>query len=161
MKPLHERLLDVPQVGSVRWIGVRPEHGADMRELDEVEAVERRGLLGDVAARARVGGNRQVTLVQAEHLAVLAAWLRVAAVQPVQLRRNLVVAGINLLSLHKLQFSIGDDVILLATGACAPCSKMDATLGSGGFQALRGHGGITTQVVQGGWIRVGDRVRVC
>ena len=60
----------------------------------------------------------------------------------------------------KLEFQVGDDVRLLGTGACAPCSKMDVTLGPGGFQAMRGHGGITAQVLRGGVIRRGDRVSV-
>ncbi len=159
MKPLSERLGDVPQTGAVTWIGVRPAHGEEMRVVAEVQALEGRGLEGDVAAKATVGGNRQVTLVQAEHLPVLSA-LSGARVLPEMLRRNLVVSGVNLLALNKLEFHIGINVVLLATGACAPCSKMDEALGEGGFQAMRGHGGVTAKVVRGGVIRVGDRIWV-
>lgn len=158
MKPLRERLLEVPQIGTLTWIGARPEHGAEMRELLEAELIAGRGLQGDVAARGRVGGNRQVTLVQAEHLPVLGAFTG-GAVEPRQLRRNLLVSGINLVALSKLEFRIGDEVVLQGTGACAPCSKMDQTLGEGGFQAMRGHGGITARVLHGGTVRIGDRVR--
>ena len=159
MKSLGERLLDVPQLGRVTWIGVRPEHGAELLVLSEVEAVEGRGLRGDIAARARVGGKRQVTLVQAEHLPVLSAFTG-HEVGPGQVRRNLLIAGINLIALSKLEFRIGEHVVLRGTGACAPCSKMDDTLGAGGFQAMRGHGGITAQILRGGPIRLGDVVRV-
>jgi MOSC domain-containing protein YiiM len=159
MKPLRERLLEVPQVGWVSWIGVRPEHGAPMTELREVEALEGRGLLGDVASRGR-SGNRQVTLVQEEHFAVLASLTGALEVHPRALRRNLAVAGINLVALSKLRFAVGSEVVLLGTGPCAPCQKMDETLGPGGFQAVRGHGGITARVERGGVIRVGDQVRV-
>jgi MOSC domain-containing protein YiiM len=159
MKSLRERVLDVPQVGTVSWIGVRPKHGAELSVRSEVEALEGRGLSGDVAAVARAFGKRQVTLMQAEHLPVLAAWTR-GNVEPGLLRRNLLISGINLIALAQLEFRIGADVVLLGTGACAPCSKMDETLGPGGFQAMRGHGGITAQVVRGGLIRLGDRVWV-
>jgi MOSC domain-containing protein YiiM len=159
MKPLRERLTDVPHVGTVTWIGVRPEAGERMLELHQVEALEQRGLAGDRAARAR-GGKRQVTLIQAEHLPALASLLRIPEVSPQQLRRNLVVTGINLISLVRLYFRIGGDVVLLGTGPCQPCSKMDELLGSGGFQAMRGHRGITAQVVTGGTIRLGDLVKV-
>jgi MOSC domain-containing protein YiiM len=159
VKSLAERLREVPQVGALTWIGVRPAHGAVLTELSEVEATEGRGLRGDVAARARVGGKRQVTLLQAEHLPVIAAFMG-ARVLPEQLRRNLLVSGINLIALSKLEFRIGERVVLRGTGPCAPCSKMDETLGEGGFQAIRGHGGITAQVIRGGLIRVGDRVWV-
>ena len=159
MISLQERLRRVPQVGHVSWIGVRSEHGAEMAELSEVEALAQRGLRGDVAARARTGGNRQVSLLQAEHLPVLSAFLA-AAISPRQLRRNLLISGINLVALGKLEFRIGSEVVMQGTGACAPCSKMEETLGNGGFQAMRGHGGIIARVLHGGLIRIGDSVWV-
>jgi MOSC domain-containing protein YiiM len=159
MKTLQERLRDVPQQGRVTWIGVRPEHGAPLIELSEVELIAGRGPRGDVAARGKVGGNRQVTLLQEEHLAALAGLTGALEVRPEQLRRNVVVAGINLLALVKLRFQVGE-ALLEATGPCAPCSKMDETLGPGGFQAVRGHGGITARVLRGGVIRLTDLVRV-
>jgi MOSC domain-containing protein YiiM len=131
-----------------------------MTELAEVEALEERGLHGDRAARGARGGKRQVTLVQAEHLPALAALLQTPVVSPHQLRRNLVVSGINLVSLIRLRFRIGGQVVLLGTGPCEPCSRMDELLGAGAFHAMRGHGGITAQVVAGGTIRLGDAVRV-
>ena len=65
-----------------------------------------------------------------------------------------------MLTLVKLRFAIGDEVILVGTGACAPCSKMEELIGVGAFQAMRGHGGITASIERGGTIRVGDVVRV-
>jgi MOSC domain-containing protein YiiM len=159
MKPLHERLKDVPQVGRVTWLGVRPGHGEEMLEVEQAEAIADRGLNGDVAARAKRGGKRQVTLLQEEHLRVLASLTGALEVQPKQLRRNVVVEGVNLLALVKLRFAIGEEVILIGGGPCAPCAKMDQALGAGGFQALRGHGGIVARVERGGLIRQGDAVR--
>jgi MOSC domain-containing protein YiiM len=130
-----------------------------MIALSEVELLEGRGLRGDVASRGKIGGNRQVTLLQEEHLSALAGLTGALEVRPEQLRRNVVVAGINLLALVKLRFAIGD-AVLEGTGPCAPCSKMDETLGPGGFQAARGHGGITARVVRGGVIRLSDPVWV-
>jgi MOSC domain-containing protein YiiM len=103
MLPLHERLRILPQTGLVRWIGVRPAHGEPMRPLDEVLALADQGLDGDVASQARRAGKRQVTLVQEEHLPVLASFLGHEAITPDALRRNLVVRGINLVALGKLR----------------------------------------------------------
>ncbi len=152
---LAERLKVVPQIGTVDWIGVRPARGAAMTELDQVEAIEDRGLVGD---RYKASGNRQVTLIQAEHLPVIGA-LTGRDVTPLIVRRNLVVSGVNLISLQKQRFAVGD-VILVGTSACAPCDKMDIALGAGGFQAMRGHGGICARIERGGVIRRGDRVRI-
>jgi MOSC domain-containing protein YiiM len=80
-------------------------------------------------------------------------------VTPELLRRNLVVRGINLMSLQKQRFAIGD-VVLLGTITCAPCEKMETSIGEGTFQAMRGHGGLCAKIERGGLIHRGDRVRL-
>lgn len=155
MLPLSERLKIVPQIGTVTWIGVRPERDGAMRVLDAAFAVADRGLSGD---HYQSGGSRQITLIQAEHLPVIAALVG-REVTPQLVRRNLVVSGINLLALRNQRFAIGE-VILVATSACAPCDKMEQALGKGGFQAMRGHGGICARIERGGAIRHGDRVAI-
>jgi MOSC domain-containing protein YiiM len=75
------------------------------------------------------------------------------------LRRNIAVAGINLLALKSRRFTIGE-AELEYTGTCDPCSFMEQTLGPGGYNAMRGHGGITARVLQGGAIALDDRVAV-
>jgi MOSC domain-containing protein YiiM len=152
---LVERLKIVPQIGTVAWIGVRPARGEPMIARAEVEAIADRGLVGD---RYKASGTRQVTLIQAEHLPVIAALVG-REVTPSIVRRNLVISGVNLISLQKQRFAIGE-VILIGTSACAPCDKMDVALGPGGFQAMRGHGGICARIERGGLIRHGDRVRL-
>ena len=72
------------------------------------------------------------------------------------LRRNLVVEGINLLALKKQKFRIGG-AVFLTTGLCHPCSRMEKVLGYGGYNAMRGHGGITAQVIIDGMIHIDDQ----
>ena len=155
---LQELVGRVPQVGTLEWIGLRPARRAAMQVVPMVEVDPTTGLAGDRYAKA--GGKRQVTLIQAEYLPVIAALLGTAEVQPEQLRRNLVVRGINLWSLQERQVRIGTTVVLEITGRCFPCSRMEHTLGPGGYQAARGHGGLTARVVTGGTIRAGDTVAV-
>ena len=147
-----------PQVGRLEWIGVRPRRRADMIAVQEAEALAERGLTGDHRA-GRPGSPRQVTLIQAEHLEVVAALLGQRPVEPALTRRNLVVSGINVLGLKDQVFVIGD-AVLEGTGPCEPCSRMEENLGLGGYNAMRGHGGITARIVVGGVLRLGDTVRV-
>ncbi len=158
--PMRARVADVSQRGRLTWIGVRPAHGAPMVVLAEAAAIADRGLDGDRTAAGAGGGRRQVTLVQGEHLPVVAGFVGVAAIDPTQVRRNLVVTGINLAALHGLRVAIGDEVIVVPTGPCAPCRKLDALIGPGGFQAMRGHGGVTARIERGGRLRLGDVVHV-
>lgn len=156
-EPLVKELLGtIPQVGRLEWIGLRPAQRAPMRVVAEAVAEAGRGLSGDYYADSP-GSKRQVTLIQAEHLAVIAALTGQATVPPEWLRRNLVISGINLLALRDRPFRIGG-VLFEGTGPCAPCSQMEQVLGAGGYTAMRGHGGITARVLTGGTLRIGDRV---
>ncbi len=127
-----------------------------MRSVVEAQAVADRGLEGDRAG-GRLGGKRQVTLIQAEHLPLIANFVGLPEVSPALVRRNLVVSGINLIALDNKRFYVGD-VLLEATGHCHPCARMEEALGLGGYNALRGHGGLTARVVMSGVIRIGDAV---
>ncbi len=149
-------LATIPQRGRVRWIGLRPARGVDMLEVDAAEALTEKGLRGDRYKSA--SGKRGITLIQAEHLPAIAALSGHATVLPSLLRRNVVVSGIPLIALKDREFRIGD-LVLQGTGPCEPCSMMEAALGAGGYNAMRGHGGICARIVQGGVLRIGDEVR--
>jgi MOSC domain-containing protein YiiM len=142
------------KAGMVQWIGIRPERRKQLIALDQVK-VTPQGLEGDHYAS---GGKRAVTLIQYEHLSVIAAFLGIDCVSPLDLRRNIVVSGINLLGLRNRQLRIGD-TILEGTGLCAPCSRMEETFGEGGYSAVRGHGGITAKIIQPGKIQIGDQIK--
>jgi MOSC domain-containing protein YiiM len=152
--PLQTLLDTLPQKGRIEWIGIRPARSAPMVSLQEVSINQSDGLAGDRFS-GRADSPRQVTLIQREHLAVIAACVGIEAIDPALLRRNIVVSGINLLALKDKRFRVGD-VLLEYTGACHPCSKMERALGAGGYNAMRGHGGITARVLEAGLLRIGD-----
>lgn len=159
MKPPMQQLFDtLPQQGTVSWIGLRPARRVPVVPVPETLAQIGAGLTGDRFYGAP-DSKRQVTLIQAEHVAAIASFLGLPHLDPALLRRNIVVRGLNLLALKDKQFQIGEAVLEM-TGPCHPCSRMEETLGPGGYNALRGHGGITARVLQEGRIRVGDMVRV-
>jgi MOSC domain-containing protein YiiM len=141
--------------GVVEWIGLRSAPRADPTPVSHVTAVVGEGLTGDHFRN--VGGNRQVTLIQHEHVQGVASILGIPAVDPGLTRRNIVVSGINLCGLKDTRFRIGE-AVLEFSGECHPCSRMEENLGPGGYNAMRGHGGIIARVVEGGVIRLGDLV---
>ena len=107
-----KELLDlIPQTGRLEWIGIRSGKKQALTELKSVRMEQDSGLEGDRFRRS-VSGKRQVTLIQQEHLQVVANILGKSEIDP------------------------------------------------GGYNAMRGHGGSTSKVLQPSEIQIGDPVRV-
>ncbi len=153
---LKDLLHKLPQQGRVEWIGVQPDKKAPLQVVDTVRVLAK-GLQGDHYAGQ--SGNRSVTLIQAEHIETITSLLHKNKIDPDELRRNIVISGINLLALKDREFKIGS-AILKMTGLCHPCSRMEENLGDGGYNAVRGHGGINACVISPGLIKLGDNVEL-
>lgn len=157
--PTHCRMIEqliseFSQPGRLLWIGLRSERRSAMVAPTEVYAGVDIGLQGDrYQGKSR---KRQVTLIQSEHLSVISSFVGVT-IDPAQLRRNLLIEGINLLALKNQSFRIGE-AVFTGTGSCHPCSRMTEALGEGGYNAMRGHGGITACVLEPGLLRLGDEI---
>ena len=153
---IKELMQTFAHAGKVEWISYRPgpTSRGEIKVVDEINVSEKKGIEGD--RYAGTNRKRQVTIIQAEHIEAVSKILKKETINPSLLRRNIVVSGINLLALNDLEFSIGE-VVLKMTGYCHPCSRMEQNLGKGGYNAMRGHGGITCMVVKGGKIKVGEK----
>lgn len=140
--------------GVVTWLGLRPQRLQPVVAADMLVLVPGQGVAGDHYASA-TGGARQVTLIAEEHLHAIASFLGRDAVSAALLRRNVVVRGVNLQALKGRTIRLGS-AMLEHSGECHPCSKMEAAFGPGGYNAVRGHGGITARVLVAGEVRLGD-----
>jgi MOSC domain-containing protein YiiM len=154
--PLGRLLAGPMRLGQLAWIGLRPARMAPVVSKTSAILIAGRGIEGDHYDTSRKG-PRQVTLIAIEDLAATAGFLGIAELAPELLRRNLVVRGINPWALKDRRFRVGA-ALLEGSGECAPCGRMEENLGPGGYNAVRGHGGITARVVEGGEVRIGDLV---
>ena len=151
--PLARLMATLPRAGKVEWIGLRPARDEAMIATGTVEAIAGAGLVGD---RYKGGsGKRGITLIQAEHLPAIAALAQRPDLTPALLRRNVVVSGIPLVALKQRRFRIGT-AVFVGTEECDPCSRMEDALGQGGYNAMRGHGGLCARIVEGGTFGLGD-----
>ncbi len=157
-------------VGRLESIVLRPARQQSAHFVDQVEAVPGYGLMGDrrsTQERTTLSARkREITLLQAEHLPLIAQWGNLDSLSPLDLRRNLIISGINLIAMRSpfpamtLHWKIGDQVEIEITGPCDPCSRMEKELGHGVYNAMRGHGGTTAHIIVGGTLRVGDPVQL-
>lgn len=142
--------------GQATWIGLRPARDASIVTPRSAVLMAGRGIEGDRYQTSR-DGARQVTLIALESLEAIASFLGRDRPEPEILRRNFVTSGINLLGLKGRRFRLGA-ALLEYSGDCAPCSRMETNLGPGGYNAVRGHGGITARIIEGGEVHIGDAI---
>jgi MOSC domain-containing protein YiiM len=154
--PLSRLLAGPMRPGRLEWIGVRPGRRIAAESRAAVNLTAGRGVDGDRYDTNR-NGPRQVTLIAVEDVEAITAFLGLREITPALLRRNMVTRGINLLALKDRRFRVGV-ALLEGSGECAPCSRMEETFGPGGYSAVRGHGGITARVIEGGTVHIGDPV---
>ncbi|WP_395700254.1 MOSC domain-containing protein [Aquabacterium sp.] len=162
MKTLRDLNTPPPHIqGRVEVIVVRGAPRDPARRVEATTALAGIGLADDRLGRRGEAelSTRQVTLIQQEHLPIIASLARSGPIDPVGLRRNLVVSGINLLALKNARLRVGG-ALLQIVGPCQPCSRMEELIGPGGYAAMRGHGGMTARILEGGAIAVGSVVSV-
>lgn len=155
--------------GTVERIHIAPNAGSPMQSLDSVDAVAGVGLSGDRYARRdgfwkggvrKDGGeeSRDVTLIEAEEMERLDSESGLS-LEPGESRRNLTTRGIRLNDLVGKEFWIGD-VLARGTELCEPCTHLVALTGKPVLKPLTHRAGLRADLLTGGLISVGDRVRV-
>ena len=125
-------------------------HRFPMKELEEAEAVENKGIRGCI--HGRPGSKRQVLLMDAETLERL-------GLTPGVVKENITTRGIDFQTLATGQKLRAGESILEITGPCDPCPRMDE-IRMGLQDMLRGQRGWLCRVVCGGKIRAGDVVEL-
>lgn len=149
--------------GTLTGIYLSPAGTAGTRAVPEAEAVAGYGLTGDrYAADAGTWSqpNRpwgQVTLIEAETVTALARDHNVDAGNGLH-RRNLVTAGVPLNHLVGETFLVGD-VMLRGSRLCEPCGHLDKVSGKRLSRYLTHRGGLNAEILSGGRIAVGARIR--
>jgi MOSC domain-containing protein YiiM len=147
--------------GRLLGIARHPRPRGPMETVEQVEVSVGEGVHGDFRGSLKPGHNkRQVTVMAVE------AWQQALAEvkQPVaweQRRVNLLVEGLALEDITGARICFASGLTLEVTGECDPCSRMEE-VAAGLKGALLPHwrGGVTTRVIEGGRLTVGDRVRI-
>jgi MOSC domain-containing protein YiiM len=150
--------------GEVVAINIASGAGAPMQETAAVEAIAGEGLAGDryrdgigfYSATPTDPGARELTLIEEESLATVLSETGIV-LSPREHRRNLTTREIALEPLLGQRFRIGD-VVCEGVRLCPPCAHLEEITGKKVMKPLVHRGGIRARIVQGGWIRVGDRI---
>jgi MOSC domain-containing protein YiiM/ADP-ribose pyrophosphatase YjhB (NUDIX family) len=149
--------------GMVETIHIAAAAGEPVRAVELVRAKAGVGLEGDRYALGRghyspdLRVSRDLTLIEAEVIESLAREHDIA-LTPGETRRNVTTRGIRLNDLVGHRFWVGE-ALCQGTRLCEPCQYLTELTGKPLLRALVHRGGLRADVVRGGWIRCGDRLR--
>ncbi len=76
-----------------------------------------------------------------------------------QFRRNIIIKGLDLLTLKKKRFRIGDVLFEFARTA-PPCRLLSRLTDVDMMKGLKGLGGIRANIIQSGTLHVGDQLSI-
>lgn len=149
--------------GRVVSLHIAPKGGEPTLSVDSVRAVAGKGLEGDryFAFRGtfskKGGSEREVTLIESEAVEAAARDYDLKVDAGV-IRRNIVTRGFALNHLVGREFRVGV-VRLKGIRLGEPCDHMESLSGAPGIRkALVHRGGLRAEILEGGWVRVGDIV---
>lgn len=148
--------------GTILSIHVTEAGGEALRSVDEVKAVAGAGLEGDRYFR-RTGTysekhdvGREATLIESEAIAAVQRDYGVE-IEAGDCRRNIVTRGIALNHLVGKEFRVGE-ARMRGIRLCEPCGHLAKLTHEKVSKGLVHRGGLRAQIVEGGTIRVGDRI---
>lgn len=122
-------------------------------EVDEVECVAGRGLMGDRFFDFKKGYRGQVTFFACEVLERLRTELGVAGALPSATRRNVITEGMDLNTLIGKEFEL-QGVRFAGTEECRPCYWMNRAFKNQEAEAwLQGNGGLRARILTDGILR--------
>lgn len=100
----------------------------------------------------------QITLVEAEIMDVLSTKF-CHEIPAGASRRQIMVKGISLNGVIGKNLRMGH-VLVRVEDKCNPCNNMDERIGPGAKDAMDNRGGIRCRVLEGGKLRIGDKIIV-
>ena len=126
-----------------------PPGEAPMVEVDSVECVAGKGLVGDRFFDWKKDYKGQVTFFSHEVYERLCEQFNVLGVPPSVFRRNLITRGVDLNELIRQEFEV-KGVRFLGTQESAPCYWMNQAFAEGAEEAMKGFGGLRAKVLSDG-----------
>ena len=124
-------------------------------EKEQIQCAAGKGLLGDRYFNHAEDYKGQITFFSAEVFERLCAHFGIREKPAGVLRRNVIVSGVDLLSLIGREFEI-QGVKFRGTQHCAPCQWMNVAFAPGAKEFLKENAGLRAKILTDGELHLGD-----
>jgi len=140
-------------------IGISKYRNEKIVDINEIEVVAGKGILGNRHFYEEENNKGQITLIEKENIDYYNKKYK-TKISYVDFRRNIVTEGIRLSDLIKKEIEIGK-IKILPYELCKPCLHLQQMLGSENIikEFLR-KGGLRCEIIVSGKIKVGENIKV-
>lgn len=132
----------------------QPPGQSPIQEVDSVECVAGKGLVGDRFFGHKEDYKGQVTFFAYEVYERLCEQFLAMGISPAIFRRNVITKGVDLNTLIGQEFEV-QGVRFIGTEECRPCYWMDQALAPGAEEAMKGNGGLRARILNDGTLNRG------
>ncbi|TLD69637.1 molybdenum cofactor biosysynthesis protein [Phragmitibacter flavus] len=130
----------------------QPAGDTPMVEVDQIELIAGKGIIGDRFFDYKENYKGQVTFFSMETYERLCHQFSIHDHPPSVFRRNILVRGIDLNHLIGREFDV-QGITFQGTEEAKPCYWMNQAFADGTESALRGHGGLRARILTDGVLR--------
>ena len=147
------------KVNKVFKIGISKKNGEKINDINEIEVLSDKGIMGDRHFHDLNDHKGQITLIEKENIDYYNNKYK-TEISYIDFRRNIVTEGIELNNLIKKEIEIGT-IKILPYQLCGPCLHLEQMLNSKDIikEFLR-RGGLRCEVLVSGKIKIGDKIRI-
>ena len=147
------------KVNKVFKIGISKKNGEKINEINEIEVLFGKGIMGDRHFHDLNDHKGQITLIEKENIDYYNNKYK-TEISYIDFRRNIVTEGIELNNLIKKEIEIGT-IKILPYQLCKPCLHLEQMLNSRNIikEFLR-KGGLRCEVLASGKVKIGDKITI-
>ena len=147
------------KVNKVFKIGISKKNGEKINEINEIEILAGKGIVGDRHFHDSNNHKGQITLIEKENIDYYNNKYK-TEISYIDFRRNIVTEGIELNNLIKKEIEIGT-VKIFPYELCRPCLHLEQMVnGKDIIKEFIRRGGLRCKVLISGKIKIGDKIRI-
>ena len=147
------------KVNKVFKIGISKKNSEKINEINEIEVLSGKGIVGDRYFLENNDLRKQLTLIESENIDYYNRKYN-TNFSYVDFRRNIITKNIELNDLVGKTLSIGK-IIVQGNDLCRPCKELQEKLGIDNYikEFLR-RGGLRCEILGSGIISIGDEIKI-
>ena len=147
------------KINKVFKIGISKKNSEKINEINEIEVLSGKGIVGDRHFRDSNNNRGQITLIEKENIDFYNNKYK-SRIPYTYFRRNIVTKGIELNNLVKKEIKIGT-IKILPYELCKPCLHLEQMVnGKDIIKEFLKRGGLRCEVLVSGKIKIGDKIRI-